>query len=199
MKKKKSNNSSTGVFLIVIILIVVVTGYYCFLVNRPSKETEPEKLSPVQEILLKDVAFSYPATVKEVIKYYNELTKCLYNEECTQEELEELAKRQRELYDTALLAQNEWGTHIINLTGEVIAFQESGRKLTGCHVGASTDVAYFEEDGHSFARIPCSYTVVQNSESVTTMHIFLLRKDVTDRWRIYGWDLAEHVNLQEEE
>lgn len=199
MKKKNSSNRSVRFFIIVIILIVAVTGYYCYLVNRPSTKKEPEKLSPVQEILLKDVSLSYPPTVKEVIKYYNELTKCLYNEECSQEELEELAKRQRELYDTALLAQNEWGTHIINLTGEVIAFQESGRKLTGCHVGASTDVAYFEEDGHSFARIPCSYTVLQNSESTTTMHIYLLRKDVTDRWKIYGWDLADNVNLQEEE
>ncbi len=199
MKKKNMNNSSTRTLIIVIILIVAVTGYYCYLVNRPSGEEEKQELSAVQEVLVRDISLNYPPTVKEVIKYYNELTKCLYNEEYTQEELEELAKRQRELYDEALLEQNEWGVHIINLTAEMLAFQESGKKMVGCSVGASTDVVYFEQDGYSFARIPCSYTVVQNSESTTTMHIFLLRKDASDHWKIYGWDLADNVKLQEEE
>ncbi len=199
MKKKDANKSSTRTLIIIIILIVAVTGYYCYLVNRPSGEVEKEELSAVQEVLVKDISLNYPPTVKEVIKYYNEITKCLYNEEYTQEELEELARRQRELYDEELLKQNEWGVHIINLTAEMVAFQESGRKMVGCNVGASTDVVYFEQDGYSFARIPCSYTVVQNSESTTTMHIFLLRKDASDHWKIYGWDLADNVNLQEQE
>ena len=79
------------------------------------------------------------------------------------------------------------------MVAEVKAFKESGRKLSGAKVAASVDVEYFEKDGHSFARIPCNYTVLEKSDSTTTMHIFMLRKDATGHWRIYGWNLADNV------
>ncbi|MBQ7776283.1 MAG: hypothetical protein IJ379_10220 [Lachnospiraceae bacterium] len=192
---KKSTKTSSVIFVIIAFAIVVVAGYYCYLVRRPAEETADKELTPVQEILLKDISISYPPTVKEVVKYYNEITKCLYNEECSQEDLEALIQQERELFDEALLANNDWGSHVITLSGEVLAFKESGRKLTGCAVGASTDVDYFEADGYSFARIPCNYTVMQGAEYTTTMHIFLLRKDAQNHWKIYGWDVADNVNL----
>ena len=197
--KKNSNKSTTIIFLVVIALIVAVAGYYCYLVNRPKGDTQEKELTPVQEVLLRNIDINYPPTVKEVIKYYNEITKCIYNEDCSQEYLEALIQRQRELFDEELLANNEWGAHVITLSGEVITFQESGRKLSGCSVGASTDVVYTEQDGYSFARIPCNYTVMQGTDYTTTMHIFLLRKDSSNHWKIYGWDVADNVKLQAEE
>ena len=198
--KKKSKKNGSVVFVVIAILIVVVAGVYCYMVNRPKESAEPEpELSAAQEILLKDISVNYPPTVKEVIKHYNEVTRCLYNEECTQEDFEALVQRERDLMDSALLANNEWGTHVITLSAEVTAFQKSGRKITGSNVGASTDVTYFEKDGHSFARIPCSYTVMQGTEYTTTMHIFLLRKDSSNHWKIYGWNVADNVKLKEEE
>ncbi len=192
--KRKNGKSSTVIFLIIVVLIVAVAGYYCYLVNRPKEENREKELTAVQEVLLKDITLSYPPTVKEVIKYYNEITRCLYNEECTQEDIEALIERERALFDADLLANNEWGAHVITASAEILNFQESGRKLSGCSVGASTDVDYFEQDGYSFARIPCSYTVTQGSDYTTTMHIFLLRKDEKNHWKIYGWDVAENVN-----
>lgn len=202
MKKSSGKNtgkSSTVVFLVVILLIVAVAGYYCYLVNKPKEEAKEKELTAVQEVLLKDISISYPPTVKEVIKYYNEITKCLYNEDCSQEDLEALVQRERELFDADLLANNEWGAHVILVSAEIQAFQEAGRKITNCNVGASTDVVYFEQDGYSFARIPCSYTVMQGTDYTTTMHIFLLRKDASNHWKIYGWDVADNVNPETEE
>jgi len=197
--KKNTNTSSTIVFLVIVALIVVVAGVYCYMVNRPKEEPKEKELTPVQEVLLKDISISYPPTVKEVIKYYNDITRCLYNEDCSQEELESLVQRQRELFDADLLANNEWGAHVITLSAEVLAFRESGRKLSGCNVGASTDVVYTEQDGYSFARIPCSYTVTEGTDYITTMHFFLLRKDANNHWKIYGWDVADNVNTGAEE
>lgn len=197
--KKNTNKDSTIVFLVIVVLIVAVAGLYCYMVNRPREEVKEKKMTPVQEVLLTDISISYPPTVKEVIKYYNEITKCLYNEECSQEELESLIQRQRELFDEDLLANNEWGAHVIALSAEILTFQESGRRLSGCNVGASTDVVYTQQDGYSFARIPCSYTVSKGADYVTTMHFFLLRKDARNHWKIYGWDVADNVNLSVEE
>ena len=195
--KTSADKRTTKVTIVIAILIIAVSGYYCYLVNRPAKEAGEKEMTVIDEVLLRNMAHDYPPTVKEVVKYHNEITKCLYNEDCKQEELEDLARRDRELYDNSLLLNNDWGTHIINLLGEVTAFKESGRKLSGAKVGASTDVDYFEKDGYSFARIPCSYTILEGSDSITTLHIFLLRKDASGHWKIYGWDLADNVELEE--
>lgn len=196
--KTDSDKRTTRVAIVVALLIVGVVGYYCYLINRPKEETTEKSLTAVDEVLLRNLSRDYPPTVKEVIKYHNDINKCLYNEECEEEEFLELLKKDRELYDNALLQNNDMDTQYINLVAEVKLFKESERKLTGTKVAASVDVEYFEEDGHSFARIPCSYTVMEKTDSTTTMHIFLLRKDATGHWRIYGWDLADNVDLEVE-
>ena len=40
---------------------------------------------------------------------------------------------------------------------------------------------------------------MQGTDYTTTMHIFLLRKDTGGHWKIYGWDVADNVNLEAEE
>ncbi len=197
--KKKSNKSRTRITIAVIIMILIVLGYYSYLVSRSREAREEKKLTAVQEVLLRDMVYSYPPTPKEVVKYHNEIDKCLYNEECSQEDIESLVQRDRELYDAELLANNEWGAHIIGITQEIEGFRKDSKKLTGCAVASSTDVFYFEEDGYSFARIPCNYTVLKGTDYVTTMHMYLLRKDETGHWKIYGWTLAENVNLEQGE
>ena len=195
--KTESDKRTTKVAIIVAILIIGVVGYYCYLVNRPKESSEEKELTMTDEVLLRNLSRDYPPTVKEVIKYHNDITKCLYNEECEEEEFLELLKKDRELYDNDLLQNNDLDTQYINLLAEVKAFKETGRKLSGAKVAASVDVEYFEEDGHSFARIPCNYTVMEKSDSTTTMHIFMLRKDATGHWRIYGWNLADNVEVEE--
>lgn len=196
---KNADKRTTRITIVVSILIIVIVGYYCYLVNRPAKQAAEKELTAIDEVLLRNLVHDYPPTVKEVVKYHNEITKCLYNEKCEQEDFEDLIRRDRDLYDNSLLLNNKWETHTINLLAEVTAFQNAKRKLTGAKVGASTDVDYFEQDGYSFARIPCSYTVMEGTDSTTTLHIFLLRKDSGGHWKIYGWDLAENVELEEKE
>lgn len=199
MKKGQKNLNSNKAILIFVLLMIAVVGYYCYLVNRSNKEAEEAELTAVQEVLLRDMERSYPPTPKEVIKYYNQIMKCFYNEDCTQDEIEDLGMRARELYDEELLAHNEWGPYIINLTAEILQYKESGKKLSSCAVAASTDVDFFEEDGYSFARISCGYTVLQGKESDSSMQVYLLRKDENGHWKIYGWDLAENVNVGEKD
>jgi len=195
---KKDGEKRTAIVAVVIaILIIGVVGYYCYLVNRPKEEASETVLTATDEVLLRNLSRDYPPTVKEVIKYHNDINKCLYNEECDEEVFEKLLKKDRELYDNELLQSNAWDTQFINLFAEVEAFKKAGRKLTGAKVAASVDVEYFEKDGHSFARISCSYTVMEKTDSTTTMHIYLLRKDATGHWRIYGWDLADNVDMEE--
>ena len=127
------------------------------------------------------------------MKYYLEITKCMYNEDCTEQELEDLALKARELYDAELLEHNELGTYLINLNAEVASFKNLGRRISSTSVSASTDVDYFEDDGFSFARLRCGYTILEKKQSYSSIEVFLLREDEEGHWKIYGWDLAENV------
>lgn len=193
--KTKNGKRTTQVTIVVMILILIVVGYYCYLVNRTRRADAEKALTVVENVLLRDLEHNYPPTPKEVIRYYNDILKCFYNEECSQEEIEALARKVRGLYDQELLDHNEWGTYIFNLEAEIQDFQNQKRKISNISLASSTDVDEFTQDGYKFAKIRCGYNILQGRDSSSSMHVYLLRKDKDGHWKIYGWELAE--NLEE--
>lgn len=191
--KTKKGKFTTQTIIVVMVLIVAVVGYYCYLVNRSNRQTQERTLTTVENILLRDLENNYPPTPKEVIRYYNDLIKCFYNEDCSQEQLEELARKARGLYDQELLDHNEWDTYIFNLEAEIQDFKNNNRKISNISLAASTDVDEFTQDGFKFAKIRCGYNILQGRESSSTIQVYLLRRDGDGHWKIYGWDLAENV------
>lgn len=188
---KKSTLRITVVF---IILIAIVVGFYAYLSGKSKDAADDVKMTEIQLLLSRDMGNDYPPTVKEVIKYYMDIQKCLYNEECTDEELEQLGLRARELYDVELLENNEEEMNLLQLKADVATFRSEGSKITSISIASSVNVDTFTEDGYEFARIRCDYTVIENGKSNPTSTIYLLRRDENRRWKIYGWDLAENVN-----
>ncbi len=68
--------STIRVTIILIIAIVGLVGVYIFLVNRARTVAEEAAMTPVQAVLSRNLDYDYPATVKEVVKYYTEIEKC---------------------------------------------------------------------------------------------------------------------------
>ncbi|MCR5802380.1 MAG: hypothetical protein K6G57_08630 [Lachnospiraceae bacterium] len=180
---------------IIIILVLGLVAYYAFLSAR-AKDNKAEAAMSAREIVLsRNLNNDYPATPREVMKYYNEITKCMYNEELTGEEIDELGMKAREVYDDDLLAINETGGYLLRLRNEVKEGNENQRKITLASVASSSSVDYFTDDGYSWARILCTYNINENGTSLPQQRIiYLLRKDSGKRWKIYGWDLEENVH-----
>lgn len=191
--KTKKGKFTTQTTIVVMVLIVAVVGYYCYLVNRSNRQVEERTLTTVENILLRDLENNYPPTPKEVIRYYNDIIKCFYNEECSQEQLEELALKARGLYDQELLDHNAWDTYIFNLEAEIQDFKNNNRKISNISLASSTDVDEFTKNGYKFAKIRCGYNILQGRDASSTIQVYLLRKDGDGHWKIYGWDLAENV------
>lgn len=187
------------VIITFICVLTLLVGYYAYLSNKDREEREEATLSVIQETLSRDMHNDYPATPKEVVKYYNEILKCFYNEEGTEEEIDDLGERARELYDAELLEANELGTYLMRLRAEVQDYKENERRITTTAVAASTNVDYFEEDGFEFARIMCVYNIMEGEENTPTRQMFLLRKDEENHWKIYGWMDANKLELEQEE
>ena len=185
---------TTKVTVLFILIIVVVLGFYAYLSGQQRIEAEDAVMTETQIVLSRDLANDYPATVKEVIKYYTQIQKCYYGSECTEEEIEQLGTKAWELFDPELQENNPLDTYLTNLKGEIVSFHQAGRTMTSSAVAASTNVDFFVDDGFDFARIHCGYSIMENNVSKAVKMVYLLRRDADRKWRIYGWDYAENVN-----
>ena len=112
--------SSTRITIIILLVIVTVVGYYAYLSNKTRESQREASMTFVQEVLSRDLQLDYPPTPKEVVKYYSDIMKCFYNEDCTEEEIEQLGMKARDLYDRELAEHNETETYLNNLIHYII-------------------------------------------------------------------------------
>lgn len=197
-KKKKDNKTALKSGVVILLLVASMIGYYYYLSNRQqAKEPVNVEMTAAQKLISRNLDTNYPPTPKEVVRFYSELTTCFYNEEYTDGELEQLADKARQLFDAELAQKNEWGQYIIGLKNDIDAYKEKSIRITNYSIPASTDVYEFEEDGFLFARLYCTYTLSNGTNKQQIEEVFLLRKDEKKHWKIYGWDLAENVVIEE--
>ena len=196
---KKTNTSVTKITVFFIFLLVLVVGYYAYLSGTHRTEQQEAVMSEIDTALSRNLENNYPSTPKEVVKYYNDLMKCFYNEDCTEEELQELGKKSLQLFDEKLRENNEEESYLIRLQGEVQNYKNNKRKITSVSLASSTNVDYYTADGYSFERISCGYTMPETGKKSSTAMVYLLRRDDNRRWKIYGWETADQLNSKLEQ
>lgn len=189
MKSKFKLDGKKG-FIIVIILVVLIVGYYYYLSNRDKQPEEEVVITKAQDLLLRDLDRNYPPTPKEVVKYYFEITKCLYNEKLSEEDVEALALKLEEIFDEELAAHQVREEYFQNLKNEITAFQ-SGNMILNYSTSTSTDVDYFDQDGHEYARLYGTFYLQVDKSMRSLDEVFILRRDKEGHWKIYGWEPVE--------
>ncbi len=179
-------------YVIIGVLIVgLVVGYYAYYTHEKSKKEEVE-LSEVQKIILKDLSGkSYPATPREVVKFYNRIIACYYNEEFTEEELHQLTDQARALMDNELADNNPSEQYYQRVAGEVQSYRDDKLTITNVNISDSNDIQTIELDGKDCAYVNASYLVRKGSELVKTNQSYILRKDDEGKWRILAFELVE--------
>ena len=60
-----------------------------YLSNR-KVEQKDTTVTAVQNVILRNLETDYPPSPKEVVKYYSDISKCLYNETYTDEQFEQM-------------------------------------------------------------------------------------------------------------
>ena len=171
--------------------VITVFALYYYLVNKVERSGPEVETTAVQDVLLKNLEKDYPPTVREVIKYYNEIMNCYYSEKPTETELQELADKALELYDAELVSYQSREAYVENLKAEIAAFEAAETVLSHVALSSSTAVEYYTYQGRECAQIRCIYTVRQKTNLMTIREIYVLRKDDTGKWKILGWTPAE--------
>lgn len=185
MKRFKGKKGTIILFLLLCMLLC----YYFYLSNK-KQETKEEmtETTAVQDVLLRDLSRNYPATPKEVVKYYAELTKCFYNEEYSEEQLEQLGDKAMQLYDTELAEYQPEPGYIDNLREDIEGFKQEEIKVSSYKVASSTDVTYYTVEGRECAKLYCSFTLRKGTSLQAVEELFVLRRDEQGHWKILGWE-----------
>lgn len=173
------------------VMVITVFALYYYLVNKVERSAPEVETTAVQDVLLKNLETDYPPTVREVIKYYNEIMNCYYKENPTDAELEQLADKAMELYDAELVNFQSREMYLEDLKTEIAAYAAADTVLSHVALTSSTAVDYYTYNGRECAQIRCIYTLRQKTQLMTIKEVYVLRKDDSGRWRILGWSPAE--------
>ena len=187
---KKS--SGIKIVLIGVVLAALVIGYYFYLSSKTqTKQEEVVESTRVQTALMRDLEKNYPPTPKEVVKYFNEITMCFYNEKYSDEELGQMAEKIQGIYDAELVANKSQEQYLEDLKNDIVEMKSNDRSVSSYQLPASTDVEFFSENGDSFASLYCTYSIRQGTDMLQSRLVFILRQDENKRWKILGWDLDD--------
>ena len=187
------------VTLVMVIIVALIIGYYVYLTSKNNdaasrraleKNVEAE-MTPVQELIARAKYKEYPATPVQVVKYYNEITRCYYNETYTDEELESLARLTRGLFDDELVANQTEADYFNKLKIDIQNFKNNNITIYSEEVSSTTDVEYFDHNGYECARLYCTYPLKSGTSYMPSKQVFILRKDQEGHWKIFGFDITK--------
>ena len=196
-KRRKKNKDGVKRIVILLILAAIVVGGFAMLAlrNKPDTAT-PTMLTPVEEVLARDLNTNYPSTPKEVLKYYSEITRCFYSENYTDEQLSEMAVKSRELLDDDLRAQQSDDEYLNTLKADIDIFRSNSRSISSYSVSSATDINYYDYEGDEWAKAMCVFTVREGTRMVATQEEFLLRRADNGHWKIFGWRIYDEDNYK---
>lgn len=174
--------------LVAVIFVVLIVGYYYYLSNRSDTSAEASTgLTEVQKITTENLEQSYPETPREVIKFYNRIVMCYYNEEYTEEELAQMVDQARMLFDEELLLNNPRDEYLKSVKEDVASYQRDGKTLSNVTISDSKDVKKETIAGRDYAYVDCTYYIREGSSFAVVSQTYMLRKDADGRWKLLAF------------
>ncbi len=178
------------IVIIGIICVALVVGYYYYLSHKETTDTT--EVTEVQKVILKDLeGKSYPATPREVIKFYNRILCCYYNEEYTDDEFHQLADQALVLMDQELADNNPPEQYYMQVQTEVDNYRELKKTINNASVCSSNEVEYAERADKEYAYVKSSYFVRDKNGFTKSNQNYVLRKDDNNHWKILAFELVE--------
>lgn len=180
-----------------LICVGVVVGYYYY-VSHKGTASEAGDVTEVQKVILKDLEASYPATPREVIKFYNRILCCYYNEEYTEEEFQKLADQALVLMDQELADNNPAEQYYLQVKAEVDEYRKKSRTINSASVCDSNEVEQITIAGVDYAYVTSSYFVRDKDGFSRSVQKYVLREQEDGTWRILAFELDEGVSEADE-
>lgn len=166
----------------------LVVGYFLYLNRKNSKPVEEETVTEAQVIITTDFDANYPETPRAVVKWYNRIATCIYNRDCEEDEVEDLALQERKLLDDELLKANPEKEFMKNINEEIKTNEDRQRSIVNSEVCESNDIVFKTVYGYDCAYVTAYYFGKEGSNFTRTYQKFCLRKDKDNRWKILTFE-----------
>ena len=189
MYKKTQNPVVVGIVM-ALLAVFIIGGFFLVrsigLKNLEIKKskTEVEKL---MELNLDD---NYPGNAREVLKIYNRILKCCYNEELTDEQIKKLAEQNQKLFDEQLLEKNPLDQYVEKLKKDIKDYKDKKTTIANIAIQDLAEAEREERGGYKFCNLLVSYIVKDTKGLKTTNEKYYLREDDKGRWKILFWELT---------
>ena len=187
------------VLIIILILAGLGVWYYNYLDSKKVESKSEKVVSEIDKIINKNLKTSYPETPREVVKFYNRIMLCFYNEKCSNEQLIRLSTQARLLFDDELLKHNPYEEYFTRLCDEISDFESDNRTITSCLLEGSRDVEYYTLEGSKYASIKCVYYTKGDEGTIKSSEKYVLRKDKEGKWKVLYWKLTDDGNSEDDE
>lgn len=187
------------VILAIVIVAAICTAFY--IVNNNSKKESAKEagLTEIQKITTRNMEKDYPATPREVIKFYNRIVKCYYGRQYSDDELEQLADQALSMFDDDLLKKNEKESYIESVKSDAAQYEEDNKSISQTDVCDSNDVKYMTDNGDDIAYVTASYFIKTGSSYTKTYQEYVLRKDGGGDWKILTFYKIEGESSESDE
>ena len=187
------------VILAIVIVAAICTAFY--IVNNNSKKESAKEagLTEIQKITTRNMEKDYPATPREVIKFYNRIVKCYYGRQYSDDELEQLADQALSMFDDDLLKKNEKESYIESVKSDAAQYEEDNKSISHTDVCDSNDVKYMTDNGDDIAYVTASYFIKTGSSYTKTYQEYVLRKDDDGDWKILTFYKIEGESSESDE
>ena len=192
-KKKKS--SPVGTIIFMVLLAAVIIGIYLKVTsdkNNADKSEIPAESSEADVLIKKDLDWEYPATPREVLKLYCRITKCLYNDELTDEQIKKLVSQVRNLYSYQLLENNAEDEQIAFIKGDRDEYKKAKKTIFSFTIDSANNVEYINTKAGKTAIIKMYFTLQAGANMDRAFEEFSLVEETDGRWKIAAWKLSEN-------
>ncbi|WP_313132732.1 DUF6715 family protein [Anaerocolumna sp.] len=195
MKKSKRRTANTFGMMLIFGIAIVAIYFKLSTSTSPIIERSSSNKTELELLLAKDIEKDYPSSPREVIKLYTRIMKSFYNEDLTDEQVNQLAKQIRYLYDDELLANNSYEDYLLELKVEITEYKNKKRNIMNETIEDSNKVNYYTKDGKECASLTAGYTIKEKDSYTKLYEDFILRKDEQGNWKIIGWKTSDKTGI----
>lgn len=180
MKKKQIIHMwKIGIFLLIAVVVCMGCG--------SGNKADEKKNKELEKLMEWNPEEEYPDQPVEVAQLYCSLTKEIHAKDISKEQIEQLLKKMRQLFDEELLKGNPYPDHLDNITREIKQYQKDNTVINRYTVEEAGEVeTYIDENGSECGTVDINYTIKKGSQWLKSREQLIIRKDSDGRWRILG-------------
>ena len=186
MYKKTQNPVVVGIVM-ALLAVFIIGGFFLVrsigLKNLELKKSKTE----VEKLLELNLDDNYPGNAREVLKIYNRILKCCYNEDLTDEQIKKLAEQNQKLFDEQLLEKNPLDQYVEKLKKDIEDYKSKKTTIANIAIQDLAEAEREERGGYKFCNLLVSYIVKDTKGLKTTNEKYYLREDDKGRWKILFW------------